>query len=83
MKERQVTKSLEQKRHENRLFNMFHSPAYRQNERKHCGKGLKIAQSNIPTENIVKKVCAFTHFVKLLSRVAIQRAAYDQKPIFS
>lgn len=67
MKERQVTKSLEQKRHEKTLFNTFHSPAYRQNERKRYGKGLKSAQSNIPTEKIVKKVCAFTHFVTLLS----------------
>ena len=67
MKERQVTKTFRAKKTRKRLFNRFHLPAYRQNERKRYGKGLKSAQSNIPTEKIVKKVCAFTHFVKLLS----------------
>lgn len=84
VKERQVTKSLEQKRHENRFFNMFHSPAYEQNERKHCGKGLKTAQSNIPTENMVKKVCAFTHFWKVVVKLQCKpkTVVYDQKSIF-
>ena len=82
MKERQVTKRLEQKRHENRRFNMFHSLAYRQNERKRHGKGLKSAQSNIPTEKIVKKGLCIYSLRKVVVKLQCKEQCMTKKTFF-
>ena len=82
VKERQVTKRLEQKRHENRRFNMFHSLAYRQNERKRHGKGLKSAQSNIPTEKIVKKGLCIYSLRKVVVKLQCKEQCMTKKTFF-